>query len=81
MDVVAKGNSIYSVLCRQKGYTYNHYGQLLYFGGIGPRVGLTQTASAVAAAGDRAGLDSGLNRITVFDPTEYAVLIHAATEA
>jgi len=85
VDIVARENGMYSVLCRRRGrvYTYNHYGQLLYvFGGIGQGVGLTQTASAVAAAGDQLlVLDSGLNRITVFDPTEYAVLIHAATEA
>jgi len=85
VDIAARENGIYSVLCRRRGrvYTYNHSGQLLYvFGGIGQGVGLTQTAAAVAAVGDRLlVLDSGLNRITVFDPTEYAVLIHAATAA
>lgn len=85
VDIVARQNGMYSALCRRRGrvYTYNSNGQLLYlFGGIGQGLGLTQTATALAAIGDRLlVVDSGLNRITVFDPTEYALLIHQALSA
>jgi len=85
VDVATRENGMYSVLCRRRGriYTYSANGDFLYvFGGTGQGAGLVQTATALAAVGDRLlVVDAGLNRITVFDPTEYAMLIHEALGA
>lgn len=85
IDVVARPNRMYSVLdgTASRVFTYDYFGNLLYvFGAKGDRVGLVQVPSAIAACGDDViVVDSSLNRLTVYSPTAYGALIHAALDA
>jgi DNA-binding beta-propeller fold protein YncE len=85
IDVVARPNKTYSVLdaTASRVFTYDYFGNLLYvFGAKGDRVGLVQVPSAIAALGHNIiVVDSSLNRLTVYSPTAYGSLIHAALEA
>ena len=82
VDVVARESDTYSVLDSRRGrvFTYDGKGNLLYvFGGIGQGVGLFVRPVALEAFGNKLlVLDSANNSITVFEPTDYALLIHRA---
>ena len=83
-DVVARESGIYSVLDRQRGrvFTYNSNGELLYvFGGTGSTRDLFASPTAIDCDGMRIlVLDRRLNHVVVFEPTEYALCIHAALQ-
>jgi DNA-binding beta-propeller fold protein YncE len=85
VDVVAREYGVYSALDRTRGrvFTYDGEGNLLYvFGGIGNQRGTFQVPSALATLGDKLlVLDAVRNELTVFRPTLYAKLIHAAIES
>ena len=82
VDVVASKDGVYRVLDQRRGrvFTYDYNGRLLYvFGGPGSQRGTLSTPVAIDVLGDEVVvLDSSNNRITVYAPTEYAKLIHAA---
>lgn len=82
VDVLVRENGTYSVLDQTYGriFTYDENGNLLYvFGGQGPQKGQFRVAVAMVSVGNQIlVLDSSLKRITVFEPTEYAKLIHSA---
>lgn len=83
-DVAARESGIYSVLDRQRGrvFTYNSNGELLYvFGGIGYARDLFSSPAAIDSAGMQIlVLDRRLNHVVVFEPTAYALAIHAALD-
>lgn len=85
VDVLPRNNGVYSVLDRANGriFTYDANGNLLYvFGGHGQLTGLFQNPVALAEMNGRIlVLDSAANELTVFAPTPYAELIHAAIAA
>ena len=82
VDLATRQNGITSVLDRNSGrvFTYDNVGNLLYvFGGLGNVFGTFQDPVAVKAVGDNLiVMDRRQGRITVFEPTRYAQLIHAA---
>ncbi len=82
VDIVSRPGNMYSVLDSKRGriFTYDGSGNLLYiFGGIGHGIGLTLNPISLTAIGEQLlVLDNRAGRITVFDPTEYALLIHEA---
>ncbi len=82
VDILVRQGGTYSVLDQALGriFTYDDNGNLLYvFGGLGTQRGLFKVPVALSAIGDRIlVLDSLLKRVTVFEPTEYARLIHLA---
>lgn len=84
VDVVASKDGVYRVLDQRRGriFTYDSNGRLLYvFGGPGSQRGTLSTPVAIEMLGDKvAVVDSNNNRITVYAPTEYAKLIHAAVQ-
>ena len=82
VDVTAREGGAYSVLDRQRGrvFTYDGDGNLLYvFGGLGSQEGTFFEPVAIGCMGmSIAVLDRRDGKITVFEPTEYAMLIHQA---
>lgn len=84
VDVVPRENGIYSVLDRVRSriFTYDANGNLLYvFGGRGDRFGQFDNPVALDVLGDLIlVLDRAANRLLVFEPTEYALMIHAAID-
>lgn len=82
IDVVYRGNGIYSCLDRRRGriFTYDHEGNLLYiFGGLGTQVGTFSVPVAIEQIGDRlVVLDAGRTELIIFDSTEYGDLINEA---
>lgn len=82
VDVTAREGGIYSVLDRQRGrvFTYDGDGNLLYvFGGLGYQEGTFIEPVAIASTGmEIAVLDRREGKVTVFEPTQYAMLIHQA---
>lgn len=84
VDIVCRENGIYSVLDQRRGriFTYDNNGNLLYvFGGVGQEVGLFTNPVALEQNGNQLlVLDNRSNSITVFEPTNYASLIHAAID-
>ncbi|NLU41576.1 MAG: hypothetical protein GXX08_05185 [Firmicutes bacterium] len=84
VDVVARQNGLYSALDMQRGrvFTYDRNGHLLYvFGCVGQQYGATATPAAIDCWGDTILVaDRITNQVTVYEPTEYAQLIHAAIE-
>lgn len=82
VDVAVREYGIYSVLDQTYGriFTYDDNGNLLYvFGGKGPQNGQFRVPVAMVPLGNQIlVLDSSMKRITVFEPTAYAGLIHSA---
>ncbi len=81
IDIVGREYGMYSALDRQRGriFTYDNQGNLLYvFGGIGDAIGLFTRPQAITARGEEIIVLDADGRITIFGPTEYAKLIHAA---
>lgn len=82
VDIVGRENELFSVLDQQRGrvFTYDGTGRLLYvFGGLGQGVGLFVKPVAIDELnGQLLVLDNRTNSITVFEPTNYATLIHNA---
>lgn len=82
VDVVYRGNGIYSLLDSLRGrvFTYDHEGNLLYiFGGLGTQRGTFLSPVAIETAGDRLlVLDAYRAAILVFGETEYGALINDA---
>ncbi|WP_409346505.1 YIP1 family protein [Paenibacillus sp. MBLB4367] len=85
IDVVSDVSGMYSGLDSQRNriFTYNRDGDLLYqFGGAGMTDNQFKKPTAIGMAGEKmAVLDSGLNRLTVFEPTRYGKLIREAVKA
>lgn len=81
-DITVSRNGIYHVLDSERGrvFTYDDRGNLLYvFGSKGANIGSFSRARSIANYGERLFvLDEQRGQITVFDPTEYARLIHLA---
>lgn len=83
VDVIGRENGMYSALDRQRGriFTYDNQGNLLYvFGGIGDAIGLFTRPIALTFRGEQIIVLDADRRITIFEPTEYAQLIHAALD-
>jgi len=85
IDISSGKYKIYACLdiTRGKVFCYNNDGYLLYtFGGISDRKGGFAVPSAVTYLADQkiAVLDSRLNSVTVFAPTEYAKSINKALD-
>jgi hypothetical protein len=84
-DVLPRSYGMYSAIDRNSGrvFTYDANGNLLYvFGGHGQLDGLFQNPVAIAEMNGRLlVLDSATNQLTLFAPTEYALLIHRAIAA
>jgi len=85
VDIIGRDNDVYSVLDQRRGrvFTYDRDGNLLYvFGGTGQGEGLFVNPAALEelGSGNMVVLDASNNSITVFAPTEYAVMIHAALD-
>ena len=82
VDVVYRGNGIYSALDRQRGriFTYDHEGNILYiFGGYGTQEGTFGMPVAIDYMGDRLiVLDSSRAEIVLFQVTEYGRMINEA---
>lgn len=82
VDVVYRGNGIYSCLDRKRGriFTYDHEGNLLYiFGGLGTQTGTFKLPVAVENVnGDIVVLDATNAVATYFKETEYGRLINQA---
>lgn len=82
IDVDVGDYGIYSVLDSKRGriFTYDLDGNLLsVFGGLGNRKGTFRNPAAIAYLNDRIiVMDKGLNRMTVFNSTEYGSLITEA---
>lgn len=84
VDISYEGYGIFSVLDRRRGriFTYDDIGNLLYiFGGLGDVDGTFKQPVAIDNIGERVlVMDRQLNTITVFDPTEYAMMIRQAVK-
>jgi hypothetical protein len=82
IDVVYRGNGIYSALDRRRGriFTYDHEGNLLYiFGALGTQEGTFNLPVSIEDMNDRIlVLDGGRAEIVTFRPTEYGRLINEA---
>lgn len=82
IDVVYRGNGIYSCLDRFRGriFTYDHEGNLLYiFGGLGTQEGTFTLPAAIEQVGDSlAVIDATRGTILCFKATEYGRLINEA---
>lgn len=82
VDVVYRGNGIYSCLDRKRGriFTYDHEGNLLYiFGGLGTQTGTFKLPVAIENVnGDIVVLDATSATVTYFKETEYGRLINQA---
>lgn len=81
-DVVAREYGTFSVLDARRGrvFTYDQNSNLLYvFGGLGDVRGMFRSPVALDVIGDYiVVLDSANGDLTVFEPTTYAKVIHAA---
>lgn len=84
VDVVARQNGMYSALDMQRGrvFTYDSNGHLLYvFGCVGQQYGAVMSPAAIECWGDTIMVaDRVANQVVVYEPTEYAQMIHAAME-
>lgn len=85
-DVNYIGNGIFSVLGQENSrvYTYDNNGNLIFvFGSKGEQYGQVKNATALDHFNDGRYivLDSGLNQIVVYSPTDYANMILDATIA
>ncbi len=83
VDVIGREWGMVSVLDRQRGriFTYDGQGNLLYvFGGIGDAIGLFTRPQAITTRGDQILVLDADGRLTLFEPTNYARLIHSALE-
>jgi hypothetical protein len=84
VDIVARENEVYSGLDLEKGrvFTYDVDGHLLYvFGAAGDQLGaMTKPTAIDELNGDLLILDAATNRVVVYEPTEYAISIHAALD-
>jgi hypothetical protein len=83
VDVAVNEQDTYFALDRNRGrvFGYDFQGNLLFvFGGIGSRTGYFRNPSAIEHRDDGTllVLDSQTHGLTVFVPTEYGALIHAA---
>lgn len=82
INIIVADSEIYSVLDAKRGriFTYNGDGYLLYvFGGLGNRLGEFHTPIAIERIGDNfLVLDKMLGEITVFEPTEYGLILNEA---
>ncbi len=80
--LVVDESGIYTVLDRKGGrvFTYDSDGNLLYiFGAKGNKVGNFRNPVSVAISKDRIlVLDSELHNLTVFEPTEYGLMLKSA---
>jgi tetratricopeptide (TPR) repeat protein len=85
VHVAVKGNGLYSILDtrRNKIFTYDDYGNLLYaFGGMGTQMGLfTQVAQIAYRGDDLIVLDTDSGAITVFERTAYGEMLENALAA
>lgn len=85
VDVTVRENGIYSVLDRNRGrvFTYDKNDNLLYvFGYRGTNKGEINEAAALDSIGNEMlVLDSQQEAILLYQPTDYALLIHAALDA
>jgi sugar lactone lactonase YvrE len=85
VHVALKDNGLYSILDqeRNKIFTYDEYGNLLYaFGGSGVQMGLFTQVSQMAYRGsDIIVLDTDGGAITVFEMTAYGELLERALMA
>lgn len=84
VDICLQEYGIYSCLDRTRGriFTYDYDGNLLYvFGGIGNQEGLFKLPAAIESPDDSMiVLDKALNRLTVFELTDYGKLIKGAVK-
>lgn len=83
VDIVNREFGMFSALDRQRGriFTYDNQGNLLYvFGGIGDAVGLFTRPQAITTKGEQVIVLDADGRVTIFEPTNYAKMIHAALE-
>lgn len=85
VDITVNGDGMYSLLDSKRGriFTYDFEGNLLYvFGGTGNNgsdLGTFYTPVSMARNGDKfLVLDISSGMLTVFEPTQYAVLINTA---
>jgi len=82
VDIAVDESGIYYALDSRRGrvFVYDPDGILLYgFGGIGNRFGLLQSPRAIGRLqGQTIVLDADNAAVTVFEPTEYGLLIDAA---
>ncbi|HOB08035.1 MAG TPA: YIP1 family protein [Limnochordia bacterium] len=81
VDVIGRQWGMVSVLDRQRGriFTYDGHGNLLYvFGGIGDAIGLFTRPQAITTHGERILVLDADGRLTIFEPTGYARMIHDA---
>lgn len=83
MDVTVSADGMVTVLDQGTGliYQYDQEGNLLTtFGGLGTRAGKFTVPTSIAqdSQGNLYVLDFSANNITVFEPTEFADLIHTA---
>lgn len=85
VDVTVQDYGVYSVLDANRGrvFTYDNNGNLLYvFGYIGTDDGQVRRPVALDHFGRTMFvLDSEMNSITVYEPTDYTLLIWAALDA
>ncbi|MFW6029636.1 MAG: gluconolactonase, partial [Halanaerobiales bacterium] len=86
VDIDIGRHDIYSVLDVERGriFTYDGYGDLLYvFGNRALQKGAFSNPVALASRSDNSilVLDSSMERITVFKPTEYQQTIYGAIES
>ncbi|UVI30157.1 YIP1 family protein [Paenibacillus spongiae] len=85
VDVIADESGMYSGLDsrRNRIFTYNRDGNLLYqFGGVGMNANSFQKPTGIAMLGDRmAVLEGGMNRLIIFAPTRYGMLIRDGVKA
>ncbi len=82
VDIISREEGIYSVLDKERNrvFTYEYYGHLLYvFGGEGRSRGNLKSPVALTSLKNQIMvLDDQMNTITVFSPTNYQKLIHTA---
>lgn len=82
-DLAVDDDGFITVIDRQNGHImqYDPDGEMLYaFGGIGEQAGTFTTPTAVETLGDKLlVMDTDTNLITVFEPTDFAENVRAAT--
>lgn len=85
IDIVADRSGMYSGLDSQRNriFTYDREGHLLYqFGGTGGGEGDFRQPTAIAMLEDEVVVaDAKANRITIFEPTRYGLMIRGAVVA
>jgi DNA-binding beta-propeller fold protein YncE len=84
VDIVYRGQGIYSALDKQRGriFTYDHEGNLLYiFGTLGNQKGTFKKPVAIERLNDQLlVLDQDLGAVVVFETSNYGALINQAVE-